>query len=112
MFSKVIAIAAVILTIGVGTATAQTPQGLKADGLRLQAMADRYGQIQGIKADGLRWQAAARAYATRPVVVASDGDDFNWGDAGIGAAASFVALLGIGGATVFVRRGRRTKLAL
>ena len=116
MLSKVIATAAAALAFGVGTATAaETPQGLKADGLRLQGQAQRYlhGYTPaGLYADGLRWQAAARAYQSRPVVVSTGGNGFNWGDAGIGAAGGFVAFLCAGGAFVFVRRGRRTKLAL
>jgi hypothetical protein len=51
-----------------GTALAGgTPQGVKADGLRLQAIARAYGLTDGstplgLKADGLRWQAVANAY--------------------------------------------------
>ena len=72
MFSKLITTAAVFMVVAVGTATAgTTPQGLKADGLRLQAMAERYQQLrgttpEGITADGLRLQAIARAYQSRP----------------------------------------------
>ena len=45
-----------------------TQEGLKADGLRLQGLADRYAQMSGytqdgLRADGLRYQAMARAYA-------------------------------------------------
>ena len=48
-----------------------TQEGLRADGLRLQGIADRYAQMRGytqdgLKADGLRYQAMARAYASRP----------------------------------------------
>ncbi len=48
-----------------------TQEGLKADGLRLQGLADRYVQMSGytqdgLRADGLRYQAMARAYADRP----------------------------------------------
>ena len=48
-----------------------TQEGLKADGLRLQGIADRYVQMggftqDGLRADGLRYQAMARAYASRP----------------------------------------------
>jgi hypothetical protein len=48
-----------------------TQDGLKADGLRLQGIADRYVQMSGytqdgLKADGLRYQAMARAYQSRP----------------------------------------------
>src|SRR2546423_8750178 len=72
MFSRLITTAAVIMVVAVGTATAgTTPQGLKADGLRMQAMADRYQQLRGttadgIRADGLRLQAIARSYQSRP----------------------------------------------
>ena len=48
-----------------------TQEGLKADGLRLQGLADRYAQMSGytqhgLRADGLRYQAMARAYESRP----------------------------------------------
>ena len=72
MFAKLITTAAVVMVVAVGTANAaSTPQGLKADGLRLQAMADRYQQMRGmtsagITADGLRLQAIAHAYQSRP----------------------------------------------
>jgi hypothetical protein len=41
-----------------------TPLGLKADGLRLQSLAQSYSQptAQGLEADGLRLQAIAQAY--------------------------------------------------
>lgn len=41
--------------VGVGAATAATgptAQGLRADGLRWQGVADHYGRLQGIRADG------------------------------------------------------------
>jgi hypothetical protein len=111
---KLIATTAAILSIAVGTATAgtgPTAQGLRADGLRWQAMADHYGRLQGIKADGLRWQALARSYS-RPSPVAATSSTFDWGDAGIGAAGGVLLLTFAGAAIVFVRRSRRTKLAL
>ena len=48
-----------------------TQQGLQADGFRLQGLADRYAQMRGytqdgLRADGLRYQAMARAYGDRP----------------------------------------------
>jgi hypothetical protein len=48
-----------------------TQEGLQADGFRLQGLADRYAQMSGytqdgLRADGLRYQAMARAYANRP----------------------------------------------
>jgi hypothetical protein len=115
MFWKLFAIGATILVLGVGSAAAAAPteQGIRADGLRWQAMADHYGRLQGTKADGLRWQAMARFYGAQssPVVASSNG--FDWGDAGIGAAGGVVLLLACGGAAVvFVRRSRRAKLAL
>jgi hypothetical protein len=114
MFSKLIATAAAILIVAVGTATAgmgPTAQGLRADGLRWQGLADHYGRLQGIKADGLRWQAMARFYAKQPAT-ASAGSSFHWSDAGVGLGAG-LAVAAIGGAAiVFARRSRRTKLAL
>jgi hypothetical protein len=142
MFKRFIATAAVIFVVGAGTATAaETAQGTKADGLRLTGMAQRYEQLHGrtalglyadglrltamaqryqqlhgytpaaLYADGLRWQAMARAYESRPAVSAS-GSSFDWADAGIGAAGGFVLFACSAGAIVFVRRSRRTKLAL
>ena len=143
MFKQLIATAAVIFVVGAGAATAApTAQGLKADGLRLTGLAQRYQELHGrtalglyadglrwqamaaqylhgytpaaLNADGLRWQAMARAYASRPAVIvpSSSGSSFDWGDAGIGAACGFVLFACGAGAIVFVRRSRRTKLAL
>ncbi|MBA3734638.1 MAG: hypothetical protein H0W90_05490 [Actinobacteria bacterium] len=58
------------LSSGTANAAGSTPQGLKADGLRLQGIAQRYQEMsgytqQGLKADGLRLQAMAQAYAKR-----------------------------------------------
>jgi hypothetical protein len=112
MFWKVIATAGAILVLAVGTATAATaptPLGVRADGLRWQGLAERYGWLQGVKADGLRYQAMARAY--QQPRVASVGSTFDWSDAGIGAAAG-LAFVALGGAAfVFTRRSRRAKLA-
>jgi hypothetical protein len=118
MFKMLITTAAVVMVVAAGTATAgTTPQGLKADGLRYQAMAERYQQMryytpQALEADGLRWQAMARAYASRPVVSASGGTGFHWGDAGIGAAGGVVLFACGGIAVLFARRSRRAKLAV
>lgn len=67
----VVLVAALSGTANAMSAGGTTPQGLKADGLRLQGIADRYAQMRGytqdgLKADGLRLQAAGRAYASRP----------------------------------------------
>jgi hypothetical protein len=108
MFSKLIAVLAGALVIGVGTASA-TPLGQKADGLRLQGLAERYAYVQGVKADGLRWQAMARFYAKPPISATETGGDS--ADAQLGLAAALVVALS-GAALVFVRRARRSKLAL
>src|SRR5712692_3693198 len=75
-FSRVVGLVFLVAALTGGTANAMsvggsTPQGLKADGLRLQGIAERYAQMRGytqdgLKADGLRLQAMARAYASRP----------------------------------------------
>ena len=90
MFSRLIVTAVSVLALTVGTArAAQTPQGLKAD--------------------GLRWQAMARFYATPTETSESGG--FNWGDAGVGLAAGIGVAAAGGAVIVFARRSRRTKLA-
>ena len=133
------------LTGGTANATSvggSTPQGLKADGLRLQGIADRYAQMRGytqdgLRADGLRYQAMARAYPSRPAAsfytpqaLEAQGlrwqrmaqaytqpqvardSGFDWGAAGIGAVGVFVVLL-CGGVLIFgVRRIREEKLAV
>ena len=75
-FSRFVGLVFLVGALTGGTANAMsvggtTPQGLKADGLRLQGIADRYVEMSGytqdgLKADGLRLQTMARAYANRP----------------------------------------------
>ena len=75
-FSRVVGLVFLVAALTGGTANAMsvggtTPQGLKADGLRLQGIAERYAEMRGytqdgLKADGLRLQAMAKAYANRP----------------------------------------------
>ena len=119
-----------------------TPQGLKADGLRLQGIADRYVQMSGytqdgLRADGLRYQAMARAYQNRPAAsfytpqaLKAEGlrwqmmaqayaqpqvvrnSGFDWGAAGIGAIGVFVAMLCAAVLILAVRRIREEKLAV
>jgi hypothetical protein len=75
-----------------------TQDGLRADGLRYQAMARAYADRpaasfytpQALKAEGLRWQRMAQVYS-QPQVVRDSG--FDWGAAGIGALGVFVAML-------------------
>jgi hypothetical protein len=72
--ARVFGLAAVIVSLAVGTANAasnSTPAGLRADGLRLQGLAQFYERQQngstplGLKADGLRLQAMAKALQVR-----------------------------------------------
>ena len=141
--TRFIGIVAVVMSFAVGTASAtstatSTALGLKADGLRLQGMADRYQWLQGLKADGLRLHARARLYENRPAanyytpealraqalrwqgiaarykpaVASTPGSGFDWRDAGIGAGLAAVALLSLLVLAVAGRRGRGEKLAV
>jgi hypothetical protein len=75
-FSRFVGLVFLAAALSGGTANAlaaggTTPQGLKADGLRLQGMAERYVAMRGytqdgLRADGLRWQAIARSYGSPP----------------------------------------------
>jgi hypothetical protein len=146
-FSRFVGLVFLVAALSSGTANAMsvggnTPQGLKADGLRLQGMAERYVQMrgytqEGLKADGLRYQAMARAYESRPAASfytpqalkaeglrwqrmaqayaqpqASRASGFDWGAAGIGALGGFVALLCASVLILGVRRIREEKLAV
>jgi hypothetical protein len=146
-FSRFIGLVFLVAALTGGTANAlaaggSTPQGLKADGLRLQGIADRYVQMRGstqdgLKADGLRYQAMARAYASRPAAsfytpraLKAEGlrwqtmaqayaqpqvvrnSGFDWGAAGIGAIGVFVAMLCAAVLFLGVRRIREEKLAV
>ena len=135
-------VAALSGTTNAMAAGGTTPQGLQADGLRLQGLADRYAQMRGytqdgLRADGLRYQAMARAYADRPAAsfytpqaLKAEGlrwqrmaqvysqpqvvrdSGFDWGAAGIGAVGVFVAMLGAAVLILAVRRIREEKLAV
>jgi len=145
--SRFVGLVFLVAALSSGTASAMsvggtTPQGLKADGLRLQGIADRYAQIggytqEGLRADGLRYQAMARAYADRPAAsfytpqaLKAEGlrwqtmaqsyaqpqvirdSGFDWGAAGIGAIGVFVAMLCTAVLILAVRRIREEKLAV
>jgi hypothetical protein len=124
----------VAASVAVSTATATpngprarfyTSQALNADGLRLQALADHYSQLesrpaasfytpQALKAQGLRWQAMARAYTTTsssPVATISRSSGFDWNAALIGAAGSFGFATCATAVVLVTRRIRRAKLA-
>jgi hypothetical protein len=146
-FSRFVGLVFIISALTCGTASAtsvggSTPQGLKADGLRLQGIADRYVQMrgytqEGLRADGLRYQAIARAYQSRPAAsfytpqaLKAEGlrwqamakaytqpqvvrnSGFDWGAAGIGAIGVFVAMLCAAVLFLGVRRIREEKLAV
>ncbi len=145
--SRFVGLVFLVAALSSGTASAMsvegtTPQGLKADGLRLQGLADRYVQMSGytqdgLRADGLRYQAMARAYADRPAAsfytpqaLKAEGlrwqamaqaysqpqvvrdSSFDWGAAGIGAIGVFVAMLCAAVLILAVRRIREEKLAV
>jgi hypothetical protein len=145
--SRVVGLVFLVAALSSGTANAMsvggtTPQGLKADGLRLQGLADRYAQMSGytqdgLRADGLRYQAMARAYESRPAAsfytpqaLKAEGlrwqtmaqayaqpqvvrdSGFDWGAAGIGAIGVFVAMLCAAVLILGVRRIREEKLAV
>jgi hypothetical protein len=145
--SRVVGLVFLVAALSSGTANAMsvggtTPQGLKADGLRLQGLADRYAQMSGytqdgLRADGLRYQAMARAYESRPAAsfytpqaLKAEGlrwqtmaqayaqpqvvrdSGFDWGAAGIGAVGVFVAMLCAVVLILAVRRIREEKLAV
>ena len=145
--SRFVGLVFLVAALSSGTANAMsvegtTPQGLKADGLRLQGIADRYVQMSGytqdgLRADGLRYQAMARAYQNRPAAsfytpqaLEAEGlrwqmmaqayaqpqvvrnSGFDWGAAGIGAIGVFVAMLCAAVLILAVRRIREEKLAV
>ena len=128
-FASALAVVTVVATLAIGTVTASsagsshyTQQGLRADGLRLQAMARRYAYLQHrpaasfytpstLNAMGLRWLAMARAYAHPQVSALSSDEGFDWADAGIGAASGSALVLCLAVLLGVVRRPRETKLA-
>ena len=145
--SRFVGLVFLVAALSSGTANAMsvagtTPQGLKADGLRLQGIADRYVQMRGytqdgLRADGLRYQAMARAYQSRPATsfytpqaLKAEGlrwqamaqaysqpqvvrdSGFDWGAAGIGALGVFVAMLSASVLILGVRRISEEKLAV
>jgi hypothetical protein len=117
--SRVVGLVFLVAALASGPASAAngfTEQGLKADGLRWQAMARFYNRPAAsyytpaaLKADGLRWQAMARTYA-KPTVLQSN--SFDWGAAAIGGAGMVVVLLSAGLLFVGVRKLREEKLAV
>ena len=135
-------VVAASLSISTATAAGNTPQGLRADGLRLQGQADRYAMLRGttpagLRADGLRLQGMAAAYQNRPAASfytpqalkaeglrwqqlarayaqpqVSRDSGFDWGAAGIGAAGVFVLMLGAAILIFGFRRMTEEKVAV
>jgi hypothetical protein len=129
-FGSALALVMLVAAMAIGTATASsrgsthyTQQGLKADGLRLQGLAQRYASLQqhrpaasfytreALSAMGLRWLAMARSYAQPQVSAVSSGESFDWADAGIGAATGSALALCVAALIALVRRPRTTKVA-
>ena len=124
-FKITLSLFAVAAALACGTATAaSTPAGLRADGLRWQAMADFYSQqaaARGLKADGLRWMAKAKFYSQKaharerasaqPQLSTTSTGGFDWGDAGVGAAGGFALALCVAVLIAVALRTREAKVA-
>jgi hypothetical protein len=126
--SRVIGLVFLVAALGSGygsasAATGPTELGLKADGLRWQAMARFYEgrpaasfyTPQALKAEGLRWQAMQRFYSaqsSQPTVTRSSSSGFDWGSAAIGGAGMIVLVLGAAAVVFGVRKVREEKLAI
>ena len=131
--ARVFGLLVVAASVAVSTATATprglgatfyTAQALNADGLRWQALADHYAQLesrpaasfytpQALIAQGLRWQAMARVYRTKTAPAATlsrSSSGFDWDAALVGAAGSF-GLATCATALVLATRRRRAKPA-
>ena len=110
---------AAALWSGSAIAAGPTPDAIRADGLRWQAIARSYEQQQrptpeAIRADGLRWQAIARTYGVDTVTTPSQSSSrsgFDFGAAGIGALAALGLAVLASGLMVTAQRIRRRKLA-
>lgn len=127
-FGSAAALVMLVAVLATGAASASssgsshyTQQGLNADGLRYQAMAQRYRFLQhrpaasyytreALNAMGLRWLAMARLYARPQVSAVTAGGRFDWTDAGIGIATGSVLALCLVALIAVVRRPRETKL--
>jgi hypothetical protein len=116
----IVGLALVVAVVSSGTAIAggQTPQALYSDSasyarkyLQNRPAASFYTP-QALKAEGMRWQAIARAYGGRQTRVVSTSAGFDWGDAGIGAVGSLGAGIGAVALVLGARRLRRARLAL
>jgi hypothetical protein len=112
--------AAAYVVIDKPQASHYTAAGVRADGLRMQAMADAYQNRpassyytpEALKAQALRWDAMAKAYEgqSRTVATSSSGGGFDWRDALIGVAGGVgLAICGMG-TLVIAARSRRQQV--
>jgi hypothetical protein len=132
--ARVLGLMVLAASVAVSTATATpngpgarfyTSQARNADGLRWQALADHYSQLesrpaasfytpQALRAQGMRLEAMARAYLAKspaPVATTSRSSGFDWNAAFIGAAGSFVLATCAMALVLATRRVRRAKPA-
>jgi len=100
-----------------------TPEGLYADGLRAQGIAEVYQRLQGrpassfytpqaLKAAGMRLDAMAQVYKQPQSKTTSSGSGFDWSDGGIGAATGLALVLCSAGLILIARRNRDEHLAV
>jgi hypothetical protein len=66
----------------------------------------------GLRADGLRWQAMARTYKLLSATSAADSNGFDVRDGLVGAAGGLGIAICAGGLLFAVSRNRRTQVAL
>lgn len=131
-FTRVLALMVLAATVAVSTATAAPngrearfypSQAVHADGLRWQALADHYSQLesrpaasfytlQALKAQGMRWQGMAYSVTSpAPVATTSRSSGFDWNASFIGAAGSFALATFATALVLATRRLRRAKPA-
>jgi hypothetical protein len=121
--TRVLLLGAIVAAMATSAAvSAPTPQGLKADGLRLQGIAKVYESLRatsyptplGLKADGRRWQGIAKVYQQNHLGQAvetgsvSQSTGFDWADyaIGIGSGMGLILVLAGGLAIGWQRRHR------
>ena len=100
-----------------------TPEGLYADGLRAQGIAEVYQGLQGrpaasfytpqaLKAEGMRLESMAAAYKTSGSETTNSGSGFDWSDGGIGVAGGLALLLCSASLILVARRKQEEHLAV
>jgi hypothetical protein len=113
--------AAAYVVIDSPQATHSTAAGVRADGLRLNAMADAYQNRpassyytpQALQAQALRWEALAKAYErdqSQTVATSSSSGGFDWRDGLIGVAGVVGLAIFAMGPLVIAARSRREQV--